>query len=197
MKTLQFITLLLICLLTFGCQQQPYRKTPYPRLDSLPIECCSHSTIAETGVNNPPCIPLKNEANVRLPEHVKAYAVNRYIDPANQRIMHERHVMYRIEEDPSWRLATDESKQILIGNTMTDGKLNYNPILMEKELALELHRQRVINEILQSHSDMLIDTSAGLNKDHEVMLERSEQLRKALEEQGKIITDLKIRLDLP
>ena len=67
---------------------------------------------------------------------------------------------------------------------------------MEKELALELHRQRVINEVLQSHSDMLIDTSVGLNKDHEVMLERSEQLRKALEEQGKIITELKHRLNM-
>lgn len=196
MKILQFTISLLICSLTFGCLQSSYRRTPYPHLDSLPIECCSHSAIAENGSNAPPCIPLKNEANVRLPEHVKAYAVNRYIDPANQRIMHERHVMYRIEEDPSWRLTTDESKQILIGNTLTDGKLNYNPVLMEKELALELHRQRVINEVLQSHSDILIDTSAGLNKDHEVMLKRSEQLRKALEEQGKIIAELRNRLDL-
>lgn len=196
MKILQFAISLLLCSLTLGCQQNPYRRAPYPRIDSLPIECCSHLTIAENSVNEPPCIPLKNEANVRLPEHVKAYAVNRYIDPANQRIMHERHIMYRIEEDPSWRLATDESKQILIGNTLTDGKLNYNPVLMEKELALELHRQRVINEVLQTHSDTLIDTSAGLNKDHEVMLERSEQFRKALEEEGRIIAELKNRLDL-
>ena len=112
MKIIKLTTLLLICPLILGCQQQPYRRTPYLRLDSLPIECCSHPTITETNVNAAPYIPLKNEANVRLPEHVKAYAVNRYIDPANQRIMHERHVMYRIEEDASWRLATDEGKQI-------------------------------------------------------------------------------------
>lgn len=192
MKILSFAISLVICSLTCGCQQSPC-KAPCPRLDAIPMECYGSST---NNASCPPCIPLKNEANVRLPEHVKAYAVNRYIDPANQRIMHERHVMYRIEEDPSWRLTTDENKQILIGNTVTDGKLNYNPVLMEKELALELHRQRVINEVLQSHSDILIDTSAGLNKDHEVMLERSEQLRKALEEQGKIITELKIRLGL-
>ena len=191
MKTLQFIALILVSLSTFGCYQNPYRP-PYPRPDS-PIECCSSLMPANDAIQ---CIPFKNEANVRLPERVKAYAVNRYIDPANQRIMHERHVMYRLEEDPSWRLITDDSRQILIGNTVTDGKLNYNPLLMEKELALELHRQRLINETLQTHSDMLIDTSAGLNKDHEVMLERSEQLRKALEEQGKIIAELKNRLDL-
>ncbi len=193
MKILPFAIAILLCLLTCGgCLQNPC-KAPYPRLDSLPIECYEAPT---KNSSSPPCIPLKNEANVRLSEHVKAYAVNRYIDPANQRIMHERHVMYRIEEDPNWRLATDDSKQILIGNTLTDGKLNYNPVLMEKELALELHRQRVINEILQSHSDILIDTSSSLNKDHEVMLERSEQLKKALEEQGKIITELKNQLDL-
>lgn len=186
-RLLPLIIVLSMPLWITGCCQT---KAPCPRLESI-IECCGNEISAI-----PPSIPICNEAHVRLPERVKAYAVNRYIDPANPRIMHERHVLYRVEEDPTWRLATDESKQILIGNSLTDGKLNYNPVLMEKELAMELQRQRIINEVLQSHSDMLIDTGTTLNKDHEIMLERSEQLRKALEAQGIIIMELKERLDV-
>ncbi len=186
MKILIVTLLLLIGIFITGCYQA---HSPHPPLEST-------ITPFENELCTPPqSIPINNEANVRLPERIKAYAVNRYIDPANPRIMHERHVMYRIEEDPTWQLATDESRQILIGNTLTDGKLNYNPVLMEKELALELQHQRIINEVLQSHSDMLIDTGANLHKDHAIMLERSEQLRKALEEQGKIIAEMKERLD--
>lgn len=33
-----------------------------------------------------------------------------------------------------------------IGNHLTDSELNYNPVLMEKELAMEIQRQRIINE---------------------------------------------------
>lgn len=186
MKILIATLLMLTGLFVTGCYQT---NSHSPTLEST-------VSFYENELFIPPQIPLNNEANVRLPERIKAYAVNRYIDPANPRTMHERHVMYRIEEDPSWRLATDESRQILIGNTLTDGKLNYNPVLMEKELALELQRQRIINEVFQSHSDMLIDTGNNLNKDHEIMLERSEQLRKALEEQGNIIAEMNARLDI-
>ena len=94
------------------------------------------------------------------------------------------------------RLATNEQQQILIGNTLTNGRLNYNPVLLEKELALELQRQRLINENLQTQSEMLIDTGSVLSQEHEIMQERSEQLRKALEEQSKIIEELKDQLNL-
>ena len=113
---------LIIILSTTGCHQTTFRNP------SVPNQCC----IPE--IEMAPQIPIKNEANVRLGGKVKAYAVNRYIDPSNSRIMHERHVVYRVEEDPTWCLATDEKRQILIGNTLTDGKLNYNPVLCKKNL---------------------------------------------------------------
>lgn len=181
---IRIISLLMLTnILLVGCYHPPH-----PTVTRI-NDCC----ITDTPPS--PCIPLSNEANVRLPGKVKAYAVNRYIDPANPRVMHERHVMYRVEEDPTWKLATDESRQVLIGNTLTNGKLNYNPVIMEKELALELQRQRIINEALQTHSEMLIDTGSALSQEHEIMQERSDQLRKALEEQGKVIEELKERLD--
>ena len=141
-------------------------------------------------------IPLQNEANVRLPEKIKAYGVNRYIDPSNPRIMHERHVVYRIEEDPKWRLTTNANRQILIGNTLTNSKLNNHPALLEKELALELQRQRLINAQLVANSEMLIDTGSNLNTTSELLHERTQQMRNALEVQGLIIRELRDRLKL-
>lgn len=169
------IFLILSGLYMIGCHH-----APCPRIES--------TNIYHDELHSPPIIVnKKNEANVRLPERVKAYAVNRYIDPANPRIMHERHVMYRIEEDPSWRLFANEEQQILIGNTLTNGKLNYNPALMEKELALELERQRFNNEMLQNQSEMLIDAGINLNKDQLILLERIEQFKQIVEEQRETI----------
>lgn len=121
-------------------------------------------------------IPINNEANVRLPGKVKAYAVNRYIDPANPKILHERHVIYRVEEDPHWRLSTDESRQILIGNTLTHSKLNYQPAILEKELALELQRQRLLNSALESQTETLIDTTHALSQSQKILQNNLEKL---------------------
>ena len=41
--------------------------------------------------------------NVRTPELVKIYGVNRYVDPVDPRMMHERHAVYRLEEQPHWK----------------------------------------------------------------------------------------------
>lgn len=90
-------------------------------------------------------IPVRNEANVRFPEKIKAYAVNRYKDPNDPRIMHERHVIYRKEESADWRMASNADQQILIGPTMTDSALDNKPALLEKELALEVQRHREMN----------------------------------------------------
>lgn len=182
--------LILIVLVFAGCSKT--MRVPYSTLvKEHPYYGPKIEAISEVKV-----IPLDNEAHVRLPGKVKAYAVNRYIDPANPRIMHERHVMYRAEEDPSWRLLSDEKKQILIGNTLTDGKLNYSPALMEKELAFELQRQRINNAALQNNSEILIDTATALSQENEILLERSEQLRQALIQQNKLNEELQNRLEL-
>ncbi len=125
-------------------------------------------------------IPINNEAHVQLPRKLKAYAVNRYIDPANPRIMHERHVMYRIEEDPRWKLTSGAKQQILVGNTYSGGTLNYNPALMRKELALELQRQRLTNASLATQSSMLIDTGLHLSEQCNIVKQQNEQLAREL-----------------
>jgi hypothetical protein len=43
---------------------------------------------------------------VRYPEIVNAYHVGRYADPNDNLVMHERHTVYRVEENTRWSLRT-------------------------------------------------------------------------------------------
>ena len=49
-------------------------------------------------------IPGDSQEKVLYDSQLKAYAVGRYIDPANGTVMHEQHTIYRIEQMPRWNL---------------------------------------------------------------------------------------------
>ena len=45
-----------------------------------------------------------NTDGIRYPEMLHAYHVGRYADPNDDSLMHEQHVVYRVEENPRWNL---------------------------------------------------------------------------------------------
>jgi hypothetical protein len=46
--------------------------------------------------------PVPNADGIRYPEVLHAYHVGRYADPNDDLIMHEQHVVYRVEENTRW-----------------------------------------------------------------------------------------------
>jgi hypothetical protein len=46
--------------------------------------------------------PAPNAGGIRYPEVLHAYHVGRYADPNDDLIMHEQHVVYRVEENTRW-----------------------------------------------------------------------------------------------
>jgi hypothetical protein len=46
--------------------------------------------------------PATDDAAVRYPEIIRAYYVGRYADPNDDLVMHEQHVVYRVEENTRW-----------------------------------------------------------------------------------------------
>jgi hypothetical protein len=46
--------------------------------------------------------PAANADGIRYPEVLHAYHVGRYADPNDDLIMHEQHVVYRVEENTRW-----------------------------------------------------------------------------------------------
>jgi hypothetical protein len=45
-----------------------------------------------------------NNAAVRYPDTVRSYHFGRYVDPNDSLVMHEKHVIYRVEENSRWDL---------------------------------------------------------------------------------------------
>jgi hypothetical protein len=70
--------------------------------------------------------PPGSVASVRQGELVKVYWLNRYVDPVDPAIMHERHAIYRIEEKPEWvTRAAQNQAEILLGPIQGLRKLEY------------------------------------------------------------------------
>ena len=66
------------------------------------LTACSTTPKLTLRPQSPP--PAADNSAVRFPEIVRAYHVGRYADPNDDLIMHEEHVVYRVEENTRWDL---------------------------------------------------------------------------------------------
>lgn len=150
-----------------------------PKLKKEIIEQCWGNRHCEGIIEE---YPVGSEANVLMPSMIKAYGIGRYQDPVDSRIMHERHVVYRLEQEPRWRYNVDSSKQILIGNTISASKCTYQPALLDKEIAIELQKQRAINKNLQLTYKKILDVYETIEKTQTLFLKNIEQFHKTANE---------------
>jgi hypothetical protein len=64
------------------------------------LTACSTTPKLTLRPQQPP--PTTDNSAVRYPEVINAYHVGRYVDPGDDLIMHEQHVVYRVEENTRW-----------------------------------------------------------------------------------------------
>jgi len=121
-----------ICLLLTGCAE------PQPQVVVLPTGHRAVQSNSGPQVSTP-VGPVGTVANVRQAELVKVYGVNRYVDPADPRIMHERHAVYRVEQQPAWvTRSKNQSGQILLGPILGLHRPEYSPEPLPGETARDL-----------------------------------------------------------
>ena len=123
---------LLTSLLLAGCAE------PEPHVAVLPAgrRLVQSDSIPRSAT---PTGPIGTVANVRQAELVKIYGVNRYVDPADSRIMHERHAIYRIEQKPAWvTRSKNQSGEILLGPVLGLHRPEYAPEPLPGETARNL-----------------------------------------------------------
>lgn len=83
--------------------------------------------------------PIGTTRNVREGESVKVYGMNRYVDPSDPRVLHERHAIYRIEEQPRWVIESDRNQnRILLGPILGLRNAQYAPEPLPGETARDL-----------------------------------------------------------
>ena len=87
-------------------------------------------------------LPSEGSESVRYTENIKAYPVNRYVDPANRGIMHEGHTIYRVETSPRWNLRPNQPVGVPMGPRVAVRNPASNPSPLPGELNAELARQK-------------------------------------------------------
>jgi hypothetical protein len=87
--------------------------------------------------------PVGTVGNLRAAEAVKVYEVNRYVDAADSRTMHERHAIYRLEQQPSWiTRSPGNQKEVILGPILGLQKPEYRPEPMPGETSREIIQAR-------------------------------------------------------
>jgi hypothetical protein len=123
---------LLTSLLLAGCAEPEPQVVVLPTGRRLVQSDSAPKTATPTG-------PIGAVANVRQAESVKVYGVNRYVDPADPRIMHERHAIYRVEQKPAWvTRSKNQSGKILLGPVLGLHRPEYAPEPLPGETARDL-----------------------------------------------------------
>jgi hypothetical protein len=130
-KYVRFAALLESALL-FGCAQ------PKPQAVIHPVR--TFKPAAQTrGNNSLPNPSISDVRNVRESESVKVYGMNRYVDPSDPRVLHERHPIYRVEEQPHWvTQSSGKQNAILLGPILGLRNPQYAPEPLPGETARDL-----------------------------------------------------------
>lgn len=91
---------------------------------------------------------------VRHSEALKAYPVNRYVDPNDPNVMHEGHVVYRREIGGGWNLNPNAPTVVPLGPTLAvaDGAKQPNPLPAELEQKIAEQNQLMASLIEQNES---------------------------------------------
>jgi hypothetical protein len=130
---------------------------------------------------------------VRQPEVVKVYGVNRYVDPGDSRVMHERHAIYRLEQQPGWTTRSPRSQnEVILGPIVGLRKPEYAPEPLPGETIRELAEMK--RSALQSSQDfgMMREGQSKLASGVETLAKQTAEAQQKL---TSVISVLNQRLD--
>src|SRR5271168_2594802 len=113
------LSLLLILVALGACQSEQMVMLAPPRTGQAVTAGKSGSAVST---------PFPIVGSLRQSETVKVYGINRYIDAADPRVMHERHAVYRLEQQPAWITRSPRNHQeVILGPIVGLRKPEYAP----------------------------------------------------------------------
>lgn len=183
------ITIAILCL---GCSSRsvyisPVRQYPVAAAGTDKVENYTKSS-ADRGASTQTNPWIAHVGNIRTGEIVKAYGVNRYVDPANPNILHERHAIYRIEEGPGWVMQTPQGERgVILGPVVGLKNPEDAPAPRDSEIKRELLAAR---EALKKGNDEL----AEVRQNQESMGQYMKQSAEAQSKLALIAENLNQRL---
>jgi hypothetical protein len=141
---MRLVAFFLACLLLAGCQSKlmTYLAVLGPKgtVDEHRSKESTADKLASFRDGEPAVAQESSGSNsVRQGETIKAYGVNRYVDANDSRMMHERHAVYRLEQQPAWVTRSPKSQnEILLGPVVGLKKPEYAPEPLPGETTRDL-----------------------------------------------------------
>jgi hypothetical protein len=136
-------------------------------------------------------LPSEGIESIRYSENIKAYNVGRYVDPNNRRVMHDAHIVYRVETTAKWNLHPNPGPQLASGPVthIVDPARREAPL--NDEIIAEVHRQKAATQALLEQSARLNQTLQHLSSAAETSQRVTEQNAQLQQELNKT----KLRLE--
>lgn len=147
---------------------------------------------------------MGSNAYVRTGEIVKAYPVSRYVDPANPKVMHERHVVYRVERNNLWRMVPPDNRYdaTLLGPVAGVRSPSVQPSPIPAELSRELQKQKQLTRVMEAQTSALSRVAQENSAQSQAALAQVEaktrnqaQLEEDLESTKSKLTELESKLE--
>src|SRR5580658_2464265 len=113
------------------------------------LPACSTTPKLTLQPQQPP--PAAVASAVRYPEVVRAYHVGRYADPNDDLVMHEQHVIYRVEENDRWNLHPGPADRVQFN---PPGNAAFSPTPVNDAVLAEVNAQRLatVQIMTQAHT---------------------------------------------
>ncbi len=106
------------------------------------LSACSTTPKLTLRPQSPP--PATDNSAVRYPEVVRAYHFGRYVDPNDDLVMHEQHVVYRVEENTRWDLhPASPGGNVLFPAAPTPRDAAFSPLPVNEAVLAEVNAQKL------------------------------------------------------
>jgi hypothetical protein len=169
----------------------------YLALLILPLFCGCHSgqTVSLASRKRPSINTTVREENadsalrdsaggLRTSESIRVYGMNRYVDPADARIMHERHAIYRLEQQPAWVSRSPKYRnEVILGPIVGLKRAEYAPEPLPGETSREVIQAR-------RGVDQVNDSMNALRQSQEKLANSVEALAKGTAEGQRKLTSV-------
>jgi uncharacterized lipoprotein YmbA len=87
--------------------------------------------------------PATDDSSIRYAEVIRAYHVGRYADPDDDLVMHEQHVIYRVEENTRWNLHPGPVNDDIVLTPPASRDAAFNPPPVNDEVLAEVNAQKL------------------------------------------------------
>jgi hypothetical protein len=120
------------------------------------LTACSTTPKLTLHPQSPP--PATDNSAVRYPEVVRAYHVGRYADPNDDLVMHEQHVVYRVEENTRWDLrplrAATIGSSVALPTEPAPRDAAFSPLPVNDAVLAEVNAQKLatVQIMVQAHT---------------------------------------------